>query len=322
MSIDPQPRSRRGDMIRNQGNRRVLIWGLALGTLVAVSGLVLRSIRAGVHVRAAGTRPIVTAPAERAGDAQPIVTAPAARAVEARIPTGANSEAAAQPIASQHIVATKPAVTPAIGPTSFTSRDGRITFRVPAPTDPEYVDYQQMLQHRAFQTSAGNRLQLPYDPEWRSLITGRREAGPVHRSLGGGAPSLEVLVELVLEALRTKDVQRMHALRLDGMEYAEICWPEFPQSRPYVKIPVEEAWAMHSAKCFSGTEQALLEYGGRNLALEAVTADARESYRNFVLHRGLSLRVRDVETGEILSLQWVRTAVERDGLYKVFTYAD
>lgn len=310
MSIEPKPRSRRGDMIRNQGNRRVLIWGLALGTLVAVSGLVLRSIRAGDRQLAEIPRPAVTAPAARAVE------------VETVIPAVANTEPVAESSASQHLAVSQPASPPAVGPTSFTSRDGRMTFRVPAPTDPEYADYQQMLQHRAYQTSAGNRLQLPYDPEWRSLITGRREAGPVQRSLSGGTSSLEELSELVLEALRTKDVQRMHALRLDGMEYAEICWPEFPQSRPYVKIPVEEAWAMHSAKCFSGTEQALLEYGGRNLALEAVTVEARESYRNFVLHRGLRLRVRDVETGEGLSLQWVKTAVERDGLYKVFTYAD
>jgi hypothetical protein len=179
-----------------------------------------------------------------------------------------------------------------------------------------------MLQHHAYQTSAGPRIRLPYDPEWRSVVTGRREVGPVSLPFTGGEESIEALAREILKALAAKDVERLHALRVSGSEYAAICWPEFPQSRPYVKIPVEEAWAMHAAKCIGGTEAAMVEYGGRDLELESIAIEGHEEYRNFKLHRGLKLRVRAVASAETLTLAWVKTVAERDGLYKVFTYSE
>ena len=304
---------------RNQGNRSLLIWGLVLGTLVAGLVVAIRqssSPQRGRHFRddVSGVeipaRPTASRPSRATTPPVTETPTPAETAVTPPpVPTPAN-----------HTADVTPAV--AVGPTSFKSRDGRITFRVPEPTDPEYADYQLMLQHRAYQTSAGERLKLPYDPEWRSMVTGRREAGPVSTPFTGGAHSLEALLEEVVASVQAKDVQRLHALRLDGKEYAEICWPEFPQSRPYVKIPVEEAWSMHSAKCFSGTEQALIEYGGRALALQSISVGTVEAYRNFKLHRGLKLEVRDLGSQEVFTWSWVKTVAERDGLYKIFTYAD
>jgi hypothetical protein len=56
--------------------------------------------------------------------------------------------------------------------------------------------------------------------------------------------------------------------------------------------------------------------------LEAINVGAVEVYRNFRLHRGLTLRVRDLSSQELLTLSWVKTVAEREGLYKIFTYAD
>jgi len=204
---------------------------------------------------------------------------------------------------------------------AFTSRDGHHTFRVPSPSDPEYADYLEMLRHPAYR-SAGEGAPgyaLPYDPEWRSMVTGRRAASEVEDEFVDAAPSLDDLAREIVGALQGADDGALHRLRIDQREFTEICWPEFPQSRPYLKIPAVEAWNFHSAQCAEGVVGALRAHGGQPLEVQAVEYGAKRQYRNFTLYDDVVLRVRDA-SGREGALRFVRSIAERQGGYKVFIY--
>ena len=58
----------------------------------------------------------------------------------------------------------------------------------PEPGDPEYPDYQEMLRQPEYQLSVSNSpgFRIPYDSEWRSMRTGRRDVAMHDRPLSTG----------------------------------------------------------------------------------------------------------------------------------------
>jgi hypothetical protein len=210
------------------------------------------------------------------------------------------------------------------GAVTIVSLDGTQTFTVPEPGDPEWEDYQEMLQHRQFRSVLRNSsgYGLPYDPEWRSVITGRREAPPIDAELSGGMSSLTALANAVVAAIVAEDRKRLQALRITPAEFETIFWPEFPQSRPYVRIPVAEAWGFHLAKCLGGVGRALQDFGGRQLELIDVSYGSTKEYTNFVLYEDVTLHTLDPESHERVDLGVVPTLAKRNGRFKVFIYRD
>jgi hypothetical protein len=110
-------------------------------------------------------------------------------------------------------------------------RDGLRRVRVPAPGDAEYVDYQEMLTHLMFRSSVENSpgYAPPYDPEWRSVLTGRRNAGSVDLEFVNGARSLEELGRFVMLAALDGDGQALVGLAVNKDEFELILWPGFPR---------------------------------------------------------------------------------------------
>jgi hypothetical protein len=208
--------------------------------------------------------------------------------------------------------------------TSFKSLDGRHTFRVPRPGDPEWEDYLEMRRHPEYasmvQNSAGYA--PPYDPEWRASIEGKRKAEPVGLELHGGFSSLRDLAEAVMKELREKDAEGLQELRIRKEEFEIVCWPSFPQSRPYLKIPVAEAWGFHFASSRSGGLQGLRSFGGRSLALEGLGYADIVDYDNFKLFNDLEIIAVDEDTNDRIELSFVQSAIERNGVFKVFMYED
>jgi hypothetical protein len=207
---------------------------------------------------------------------------------------------------------------------SFMSLDGKHKFGVPAPGDPEYEDYQEMLAHPRFRSflDGTEGYALPYDPEWRSVLTGRREAPRIEGDLAAGASSLEGLAEAVLDALASEDERELQRLRVTKDEYTTMLWPEFPQSRPYLKTPVEEVWGFHRAKCLGGGRELLREFGGRRYELEAVEFGTAQEFTNFVKYDDVVLAVFDTTTQERRRINGVSSVVGRGSSYKVFIYRD
>lgn len=194
--------------------------------------------------------------------------------------------------------------------------DAAPVFTVPGPGDPEYADYQAMLQHPMYRSSLENTpgYVMPYDPEWRSVITGRREVGPTDLPFVDGGDSLEELGRIYLESIRTGGYEDLIPLRITRDEFELILWPEFPQSRPFVHIPSGEAWTFQFTKFRDGYHEVLHRYRGKDLVLEGVKIDRTLPYTNFTLYEDLTFEVREPESGELLTLN--ATVAEREGRFK------
>jgi hypothetical protein len=207
---------------------------------------------------------------------------------------------------------------------AFRAPDGSTTFRVPQPTDAEYADYLEMLAwvkgRSALRSVPGYA--PPYDPEWRAARTGRRAAAAVDRPLEGGASQLDELASAILAGLLARDAAALQAVRVTRAEFEVILWPEFPQSRPYLKIPVHEVWGFQDARSHQGVKEALARFGGRELAFEGLRWGRRLPYTNFTLYRDLVIEARDPRTGEPVDVDVAPAVVERQGRFKVLVYDD
>ena len=162
----------------------------------------------------------------------------------------------------------------------------------------------------------------PNDPESLSVLTGRRDAPLVNLEFTGGASSKENLALMLLAGLNARDDRALHALRVTRQEFQVILWPEFPESRPVTNITPDDAWQMSIAQSVSGASRAVGGYGGRQLEFLRIESDPPTPYKNFTLHRGTQIVVRDRNTGETERLRFAPTFVERHGQFKVLTYKD
>ncbi len=236
-------------------------------------------------------------------------------------------------VAEPSPAAAVPAAAPAVQPTetrapqqlpafSFTSREGALTFSVPQQGDPEYADYQEMLHDPHFRSSLEGLpgYALPYDPEWRSVVTGKRQVGPTPLQLHGGAGSLEALARAYLEAIGTGDEIGVLRLRVSREEWEGILWPEFPQSRPYVRIKPEDAWMLHHATSMSGVQKGLENFRGHTLELVEVTHGETVAYTNFTLVEDVVIRARDQKTQKFVEIPYLHAVVGRNGHYKAYIF--
>lgn len=162
----------------------------------------------------------------------------------------------------------------------------------------------------------------PADPESASVRLGRRAAPAVDLPLAGGTRSLAALGRAVLAAVSAGDPQAMLALCVTKQEFEVVLWPEFPESRPATGLLPMDGWRVLANRLTSGSHGAVSDHGGeawRFVRIEA-TAGVRE-YRNFRLHRGLVLVTRDV-SGREQRFEFLRTAVERKGVFKIYSLRD
>jgi hypothetical protein len=197
-------------------------------------------------------------------------------------------------------------------------------FCVPVPGDPEYADYQEMLGHPRYRSSLENAsgYALPYDPEWRSVVAGRREAPPTDLELTDGAGSITRLVEELLRGLENEDEGLLQSLRVNREEYQLLLWVEFPQSRPYARIPADEAWMFQLTTLRDGMGSLFGVYGRKPWDLVGTTVASVVPFTNFTLHRGIEILVADAKTGERLILNRELTVVERNGRFKILSFTN
>lgn len=202
------------------------------------------------------------------------------------------------------------------------SRDEADTFTVPLPGDPEWADYLEY--RRAFRTVLDNSpgFVTPYDPEWRTQLAGVREVEDPQFELFGGSASLRDLLQQILDALAAEDEQAMVDLAIRKEEFEIICWPAFPQSRPYLRYKWEEAWGFQYAGIVGGIKEGMRRGAGRTLTVSSVAYDEIKDYGIFRLYNGVTVGAVDTETGETLELDFIDAVIERNGVFKVYIYAD
>jgi hypothetical protein len=204
------------------------------------------------------------------------------------------------------------------------SRDGTQTFTVPEPGDPEWEDYLEMKRHRQFQSMHDGKdgYAIPYDPEWRALIDGKRNAPPIDHELMNAHSSPQELVAAVLDGLHESNAGLLGDLDVDQEEFEIICWPSFPQSRPYVRVPVSDAWTFQYAECHAGIHTMTQILGGRDLELKDLKIQGTKDYGNFKLHEGVVIEAIDRANDEVVRINNVDTIIERNGMFKVYLYKD
>ncbi|MBM3318735.1 MAG: hypothetical protein FJY75_12865 [Candidatus Eisenbacteria bacterium] len=164
--------------------------------------------------------------------------------------------------------------------------------------------------------------QPPGDPEAESVITGRRRVGPIDIPFSGGARTATNLAKIVLDALALEEAETLQLIRLTFPEFRDICWPEFPQSRPATNIEAEDAWGFLNRSSVTGISRGLSDWGGR--AYEFIGLDIGEGfsrYAHFNLYKGVRIRARD-EAGRIVEIPIARTFIERDGVWKIYGYKE
>lgn len=161
------------------------------------------------------------------------------------------------------------------------------------------------------------------DPESMSVVLGRRTNAPIVRKpLAGGTRSLDALGRTVCRALQRGDVDSLRMLCVRDDEFRDILWREFPQSRPVTGITWRDAWIIVGARLNSGCSGAVNDFGGRYLEFvrfEPTTAATR--FKNFRLHDGLVLVARNA-TGGLERMTWLRSVVERNGVFKIYGVSD
>ncbi len=193
-------------------------------------------------------------------------------------------------------------------------------FARPEAGDPDWEDYREMLRtlyRSSVENSAG--FDVPYDPEWRAELTGRREA-PLHDlGLLGGAGSVEQLVEFMVIALEAGDKDMLRDLRLKREEFLYVFWPEMPRSRPFLRIPPDEAWSFHYASSRKGMQETVEQFGGRHLEIRNIRLGEVREFTNFRILRDVVITLKDIDTGETLEMH--HSITECKGKFKVYMYA-
>jgi hypothetical protein len=161
------------------------------------------------------------------------------------------------------------------------------------------------------------------DPDSMAETLGRMPNAPlVDVPFTGGARSLDGLARAVCGALHVASVDSMEALCVTSKEFREILWPEFPQSRPATGVRWDDAWQSLYGRLNGGSVSSVREYGGHVYTLVKIERTAATVlYKNFKLHNGITLVVKDDE-GQVKRLSWIRSIAERKGRFKIYSMSD
>ena len=105
-------------------------------------------------------------------------------------------------------------------------------------------------------------------------------------------------------------------------EFDKILWPEFPQSRPVTGAKAEDGWYFLTRRNTGGADRMLENWARQKLKLVRIERSLPvETYRNFRLHRGLTIVARD-STGAEVRIDDIRSVAERKGVFKIYSMRD
>ena len=122
----------------------------------------------------------------------------------------------------------------------------------------------------------------------------------------------------VVDALNSKNIEKLNRLRVQRNEYINWIYPAFPKSN----FPPDFAWSNLNKKCNIGMKRWIDCYGDLNLRFENIRFEkTNESYRGFQLLRGTVLTLQDTN-GKELELNILGSIVVMNNRYKLLSYDD
>jgi hypothetical protein len=137
------------------------------------------------------------------------------------------------------------------------------------------------------------------------------------------APSMDALLERLLDALATKDADALRRLRVSRREYVKIIMPGFvpPGAEPRLVAPSENEfwWSMLDHKSKYSELAILSQFGGRRYAVKGVTfLKGTEEYAWYTAHKRILLTLQG-DDGSETTLQ-MGSVVEANGDFKFVSY--
>lgn len=161
------------------------------------------------------------------------------------------------------------------------------------------------------------------DPESSAVVIGRRVNAPlVKKPFRGGAKSMKELGQTICKVLEdTPKLDSLMLLTISEDEFNEILWPEFPQSRPATGLTAKDGWRVLYPRLLNGCNSALIDHAGGYWEFLCLEVDSVATYRNFTLHSGVTMVVRDA-AGVETRMNWLRAIAERKGRYKIYSTTD
>ena len=161
----------------------------------------------------------------------------------------------------------------------------------------------------------------PADPDSAAVRSGRRDAPAVSQKFTGGAKSLDALARALLRASADGDRAALARMCVTRSEFANILWPEFPQSRPVTGATADDGWYFLKRRNEGGFGRLIGDWKETPLTFVKVEQGTFDRYKNFGLHRGLTI-VAKTPLGETVRIDDLRTVAERKGVYKIYSMRD
>lgn len=229
---------------------------------------------------------------------------------EGKVPPPTGNEPAA---AGKPADAASPALTPATagsaaaaGGEVFASKVGPEKSGKPTTLREAYPDYQPGKD----------------DPEIESTKTGRRKVERHDLALSeGGAGNLKALLEQAVVAVDAGDSKAAQRLCVTRQDFTSILWPEMPQSRPAAGVPEGEAWDFLYNRNMAAFNRNMGDFHGTGLRLTSFKVGKTVEYTNYRLLDEITIEAEQADHQPI-TLDMVRTVVERKGTFKIYSTRD
>jgi len=160
---------------------------------------------------------------------------------------------------------------------------------------------------------------LPMDEQLRRFRAGLREAP---RVLNGSAHSKDQLMRTFVRALESADTAGLARLALTRAEFAWLVFPESPLSAPPYSQAPDLVWMRHAYSSATGLERLLNRLGGKPLGLRSLSCSERPDVEGSNrIWKDCTVRFSP-PGGLTQTLQLFASIIEREGRYKILSYAN
>ena len=161
---------------------------------------------------------------------------------------------------------------------------------------------------------------LPVEEElrrFRAAVGGK----PV-TSLSNGSSSREELVKRVVRDVAIRDSADLRALTLTPREFADLVYPSSPYTHPPYRTAPGLVWMQISQPSATGLKRLLARRGGTTFEyVDHSCKPAPERQGPNTLWTDCQVRVLG-PSHETLTQRWFGSIIERDGVYKIVSFAN